>query len=557
MKNEFENSDKRLQEKLEGFRMAAPEGAWAGIEGNIGGKAGGRGKFFYVWIALLFIGVTGAGILTYLYVNSEDKNAAKISSVALNSTSETDSIELTTSAKKASNSNTSTPTDNSQKGLSNSATNTSSNTSSPNARLTTDISASNEQNETNGVTQVQESGIQSGSSSNSSSSASKSAQSNSNSGSQSQNAASNTASNSGVNNSTNSETNQTTNTSSNETASTTTNSGNTEGKTWNASNENNTSKTNTEESNGLDGSNSDTSRNASRNDSLAQSNNNSMNSTETNTAENTSNEQDSLGTLATVPNPTTSDIIEVIGSDPLNPDVKVKPIWSLEGGLDVSAYNFNHSVANNVNLEQSLNASYSQNFAQAAFLRVNYQPFQRFSFHSGMEYAQNKVTQDYSWLTTSTSFQYDTTGWIFDSITQQQVPVIDTIVTTSQVENQTQFKSAVNQINIPLGVMFHIPLGGKSELGINATGVIGIRSGSTGEILVDQNGNSIAVTGAYKSVNFSARTALRYSYFIGGKSTIYVEPYVGFGLNDRSNSSLPFTTRFRNSGIRVGFRYNF
>jgi len=553
MKNEFNNSDKRLQEKLEGFRMAAPEGAWAGIQGNIAGGSG-RGRFFYLWIVLLFIGVTGAGILTFLYTGNDDDNAANSSNVALNTSSENNQNKLTNNSKKeysseltstSNDSNKTTLKESNEASVANTATSSTASQQVQRTSNNSSFSASNGNSTTNNTASSNASAAQN------------------NSGTQLQNGTKTSSSSSSTSSTTdaNASSNRKTDTANNTAdhgAITDTGPTNDKanGNNVAATNGNKNSKTgNNENASVVENSSSNAENNSGGSNSSTTSG--STTESETNTAETSTNPEDTTASLTTVPNATSPDIIENLGPDPNIDDEKVKPSWSIEGGLDLSSVNFNHSAANNNSLQQSLNASYSQNFAQGAFLRMNYQPFQRFSFHSGLEYGQNKVTQDYTWLTTSSTTDYDTTGWYVDSVTQQQVWIVDTVVTISQIENLTQFKSTFSQVNIPLGVMFHVPLGQKSELGINATGLIGIRSGSTGEILIDENGNTITIPEAYRSVNFSARAALRYSYFIGGKTAIYIEPYLGFGLNDRSNTSLPFSTTFRNSGLRVGFRYNF
>ncbi len=538
MNNDFKNSDERLREKLDGFRMAAPEGAWAGIEGNIGGKAGGRGKFFYLWMALLFVGVTGAGVLTFLLMNNnDDKNAAQSSVVAAN----------TTSNEEGANANDLTTQQSNKK------ENAYDQQDSP---LSDAVRSGNTEASTN---------HQNSSASNVNASNSTSSSIGSNASNSSQN--SSTASNSGSNNSNNVASNNTSNTSANTSANNSNlnqSSGNSSGNNeiaTNASNNSNATNANTNSSNS-DG-NSEVKGNDEKED-VAQNNSSENNAEKTVESTTEASENNAEKASEETANEEKADTNEASNNTaPSNENnslidekEKVKPSWSIEGGADLSRFNMSHT-SSDAQLQESLNTAYSQNSGMGAFLRFNYQPFQRFSFHSGLEYSQNNATQDYAWLTVSTIYNYDTTGWYIDSVTQQPVYIVDTIETELYADHQAQFKSTVSQVSIPLGVMFHVPLGAKSELGINLTGLVGIRTGSTGEILIDQNGNTVATMEAYRQVNFSARTALRYSYFIGTKSILYIEPYVGFGLNDRSSTTLPFGSKFRNYGIRVGFRYNF
>lgn len=523
MKNEFENSDKRLQEKLEGFRMAAPEGAWAGIEGNIGGKSDRRGGFFYLWIALLFIGVTGAGVFTFIYMsNDTDAIAAQSSKVAENASSTNQ--DLTASNQ-----------------------NVNSNSANQNR---SDHAASNTNPE----------GLISGNKTDNTGNSNNKVADGSNTSSKKNSSASDATI---LNNTTRKSNSKDASTSGDKSISSKTNSSKSDRKVINADDE--TIAT------------SDKSMSKNNDESLSDNENESGKTTDhvivSTTNQATAHETEGKGDSDEARTVTKSDSAEMdskanptevahtasqpqIPTSMPDPDADAKASWSIETGIDVSSFNMNHT-ANSSSLQQFLNGSYSQNFAQAAFLRLNYQPFQRFSFHTGLEYAQNKATQDYSWLTTISSFQYDTVGYYFDSITQQQLPIIDSVETISQIENQEQYRSVVSQVYIPFGAMFHIPFGRKSELGVNLSGLVGIRTGSTGEILFDENGNTISSMEAYRQINFSARATLRYSYFLGMKSAVYVEPYFGFGLNDRSNTTLPFGSRFRNSGVRVGFRYTF
>jgi hypothetical protein len=526
MKNNFENSDKHLQDKLEGFRMAAPEGAWAGIEGSLAGKSNGRGRFFYLWIALLFIGVTSVGVFSFVYYGNHDRSSvAKTPSIASN---ETDVTQENTTTIQENNSTTNARNvfENNNRTITKSLNSTFTTESAQNSS-----SASSPAGKFHNHSATVKTSNGGNNSSSNATGTSRSKQNKSNNTTTAQNALSNNTHSSNSNASNSKSSSNSSMHRNNSVLST--------AKTNSANNLNLAQSTGEEENHLTEGKNSVPE--SSNSDSTEKSDASVAFQTDTSATVNS-------GKLDAVRN---SEIM-------IQPEEeKAKPGWSLEGGLDLSRVNFNHTVSNNDSLQQALNGSYTQNMAQAAFLRFNYQPFERFSFHSGLEYGQQKTTQDYVWTTTSTSFQYDTTGWYFDSITQQQLPIVDTTETTTTVDNTTQLTSTVNQIYVPIGVMFHIPLGVRSELGINATGLVGIQSGSKGDVLVDANGNSIAVTEAYRSVNFSARTTLRYSYFLGSKSTVYIEPYVGFGLNNRSSTTVPFTTRFRNSGIRVGFRYNF
>lgn len=570
MKNDFKHSDKRLQEKLEGFRMTAPEGAWAGIEQNIGGKSGGRGRFFYLWMALLFVGISGIGIFTFMYTNTDNaENAAQTSVVTSNSSSSntTENTNTTTnnSRKTTNSTNEKENSDDINASPSNSedvhSAGSSLNSNQPLVSYqNSSVSRTNE-----GVpSAVSSSYSNSNSNTASNCTTSNAAQTSSNTSGNNSNSAlgdyanpngattskasnSNTAletsniSNNGTNatsevptiadNSNSSTTNQTE-------ATTNTPASTTQNGSTSSSQNTNTSETNhgvTE------------SKTASKNAQKASS----ENTTEANEEEIAENLVEELDT-SLVENPELNeanlgDLIE---------DEKVKPLWSIEGGVDASTFSINHG-SNNTGLQQFLNDSYSRSISQGAFLRVNYQPWKRVSFHTGMEYAQNDATQDYSFTITNISTEYDTVGFFFDSMTQQQVPIIDTLAVPVDSLVAGQFQHRVSQVYIPFGAMFHIPLNSKSELGINLSGLVGIRTRNTGDVLLDQNGNSIAAADAYRQMNFSARAAFRYSYYFGSRAGLYIEPYVGFGLNDRSNTTLPFSSRFRNSGIRVGFRYNF
>lgn len=522
MKNDFKHSDKRMQEKLGGFQVPAPEGAWAGIEGTMAASGKRKGLFFF-WFALLFIGVIGSGIFAFTYFYGE--NAGN-----------TTNSKNTTSAQ-ASNAHNTTQSDSSgQKNNSDNTHTTANNNTSQNDTQQTEMNASSNEASSN----------------------------NSN----------HSASSTNASNRTSNKTNG--NTDNNQTGSNTNNASNgSTGNSRNAGNTVNTKKVG----------NNVTPNSAAQNSNLGQNTINAL-ATQSSNSSNPATSQktpgDPNGTSAsssTVTPKTRSDNqnslltrnvlaarplfelpISVTGT-PFTDPFEIKPPkspsrWSLEAGLDLSLFKYTASGADSIDYT-FLNNSYTKTRGQGGFIRANYQVSTYISMHSGFELSQNRATQEYSTFTTTSTTQIDTVGFFFDSINQQQVAIVDTNIITTQEEQLNSINSATSQISIPIGVMFHLPLGTRSELGINVSGLVGIRTKSVGSILVDANGNTIDANSAYRTVNFSMRTAIRYSHRLNEHSAIYAEPYFGFGLNNQSNAAIPFVSRFRNSGIRVGFRYNF
>lgn len=239
-----------------------------------------------------------------------------------------------------------------------------------------------------------------------------------------------------------------------------------------------------------------------------------------------------------------------------NTTTRVKPEWSIELGAGISQFNYS---ANGTSADQQtfFRDSYTQNLGTNGFLRANIQPFSRWSFHTGVEFSQENAVQEYTETITNTTFQYDSIGAVFDSLNQVWVTIYDTVEVTSQIKQNYRAENNSSQIRIPFGVMFHIPVGLRSELGVNLSGLVGIRVRNSGSLLINNQGNSVVANDAYSRFNFGLRTALRYTYRLNERYSIYAEPYFGIGLNNQAGSSVPFEMRFNNSGIRVGLRRSF
>ncbi|GAB5416094.1 MAG: hypothetical protein Crog4KO_13210 [Crocinitomicaceae bacterium] len=492
MKNDFKHSDTRMQEKLDGFQMPAPESAWAGIEGAIGGKSSNRKGFLFLWIALLFVSLLGAGFLTFnhftgasvqnsstsaLAKTTQNKNAEKSNNHSNRASFDSSSKVLQT--RNQTNNEFNNIVTNSDKGSVSDANN--SNTSKSNS-----FSSSNSKNPSSSKTAKQQSNA-------------------SNSAGQRNAKRRNAVTNGAL-----------------------------------ALDNNSNIKPNEEDSRLSDHrSNASSSKNIDD--------------------KNEPSKTPSFLTLSALPPKSIQDFLSGTGPtvSSFQKELKMpRGTWSLEAGLDLSA--FNYTATGNGGTDVSfVNNSYSSSNGQAGFLRVNYQPLSYLSINTGVEYGSNSATQDYSTFTPTTTFQYDTVGYYFDSISQQQLPIVDTTSTVSQVEQVNQVNSSFSQVNIPVGVMFHLSVGTRSELGVNLAGLVGIRTKSTGSILLDANGTTADAVSSYRSVNFAMRASIRFSYLLNENMAVYAEPHLGFGLNNQSSASLPFATRFRNSGVRIGFRYHF
>ena len=522
MKNDFKNSDKRMQEKLDSFRMPAPEGAWAGIEGAVGGKASGSASFFYLWIILLSIGVGGAGILTFKYFNSD----ASESNISRQSTSASDVNKDTQSADSK---------------------NVDSSLSNRTAKSTALNSKASQHASNDGSIQVHS--VSSLMVENPTASHATKARTHSASTSHGRNKNQESA----------------TPQHSSRIASTPSKSSNNQQHTPKPSKgrnnlsaaQNNAVHSNTTQKRAQGAKQTETSfRTAKR---PARSGIDIQKTQEINTTDLASGNL-LINPLAgkpigTLPISTTG--VPEKSTFKNGPHLKMpRGAWSLEAGFDISSFNY---TASGTSSSEFLNNSYTQSTGQGAFLRTNYQPIKHLSVHTGIEFVRDQAIQDYTLYNTTEVFEYDTLGFYYDSVTQQTLPILDSAVMHLVVKEQPgqQAISSISQINIPLGVMFHIPLGTRSELGVNLSGILGIRTAGMGTILTDNTGATSDVLTSYRSVNFSARGSIRYSYILNEHISVYAEPYLGFGLNNRSNATLPFVSRFRNSGVRVGLRYRF
>ena len=228
--------------------------------------------------------------------------------------------------------------------------------------------------------------------------------------------------------------------------------------------------------------------------------------------------------------------------------------------LGFGASSFRYSATNTASpgLSQYLKDAQSAQLSLNGFARVNYHLNPWFSVHSGVEIQQQNHTIQYTNTSTSSYWTADTVGYYFDSITQQQLPIIDSNYITETTLNPQQFQNRETFVSIPFGFMVDFPVGIRTEIGVSLSGVLGIRTKASGSTLTDENNNSIPIELAYKSTgNLTMRLSLRYAYALTEKNFIYFEPYFGFGLNNRSTPDLPYDTRYSNSGIRFGFRRNF
>lgn len=218
---------------------------------------------------------------------------------------------------------------------------------------------------------------------------------------------------------------------------------------------------------------------------------------------------------------------------------------SAEFGFGGSSFRYSAKNTASPGLSQYLKDAQSAEFGLNGFVRMNYHLNSWFSVHSGVEVQQQNHTVQFDQTSTSSYWTADTVGYYFDSITQQQVPLIDSNYITETTVNPQQFSNRETFISIPFGVMVDFPVGIRSEIGVNVSGILGIRTKASGSVLTDENNNSIPIETAYKSNgNLSMRLSLRYSYALTEKNSVYFEPYIGFGLNNRSTPSLPYDTRF-------------
>lgn len=230
------------------------------------------------------------------------------------------------------------------------------------------------------------------------------------------------------------------------------------------------------------------------------------------------------------------------------------PRWSVEAGLGISSFNYTPLTGTNTSFQQFSKDAHQSPLGLDGFLRVNYAISSKFSIHTGIEYESRKFNLSYDTIAYTQITTIDTIGWFFDSINQQQVPVLDTSITQSPISNNAQTSNTESVINIPIGAMFEFPIGTRSRLGIKASGVVGVRMRSAGSILTDELGNTSDFSSSYNSLSISMRLGSRYSYYISPKSTLFVEPWIGMRLNKLSTPALPFETRFTNYGLQVGIR---
>lgn len=505
MKNDFKHSDKHLQEKVEDFRMAAPEGSWAGIESQIGNNSKVRRRFF--WLILLFVGLTGGVLSAYFYFNTQENNSVAATKTSLS--------QNTVSSKNTPSSSSEQPhapslgnsqtydlnsTEDGIHGSQNEPQVSNSDSGKLGQEVTNKKSQSGKGSDSYKTVQNNDTGINSGAPGVS-------------------NFDKNTALHASQKENNNDSNNHVDGSSDKSTFSDTPKDSDTEEKD-SGSKDSNTS----ENKNGVKSKNALNDLKLRRYSPIASYNTN----------------------LLETPKD-------------FDRSFKRKGVWSIEAGIDGSGYYY--SIQNTVDTALTptpfLNSSFRQIRGYGAYANINYRPFNRISFQSGLAFSQESATQEYVGVTQTTSVQYDTVGFFIDTTTQQQIPIIDSSMVNTNSYETFVFNSSISQLNIPIGVMFHFPIGRRSEFGVNLSGLVGIRTGASGQIVVDQNGNSIPTSEMYRTINFSSRLALRYSYLLNERTAVYLEPHAGIGLNNRAKVETTYKARFQKAGIRVGFHYTF
>lgn len=232
--------------------------------------------------------------------------------------------------------------------------------------------------------------------------------------------------------------------------------------------------------------------------------------------------------------------------------------WSGEIGVGISTFRYSPKVSAGNNLQTYIKDAQTNKLGRDFYAHLNYHISPLISVHSGAEFQQNSYNVNYQTSSTSTSIVYDTIGWYVDTTTQQQYPILDSSTVTETTTQDYIINNSESIVNIPFGVRLHLPLGVRSQLGISATGLIGIRTAASGSILKNENNELVDLNNGYrKSGNLSMRLSVRYLYMLNENFAVYVEPWYGFGLNNRSTNELPYQTNFSNTGFNIGIRRNF
>ena len=491
---DYKHSDDKLKQKLEGFEMTPPENAWSGIQNGLPGNKRRRG--FFLWSVLLLLLIGGAAT-TYV-MTMEPNGIAK----------------PTTSANKNFKNNN---TDNTHK-----------NSGNPISTDTEKQLIAENSNTTESSVDVNPS------------------------------SGKNTSPNTLVSNSTT----KTDEKSVNDQNSAAISSGKRE-------------KNNSTSSNTSDGKDNSTANSDKKNPSESASNNskgdNAQNtplnnsSVNTNTTSAEEEEQNASISVAAMESLKALEIENLPYSPQGQGDFSSKPMktprranWSAELGIGLSSFSYSPKASAGNNLQTYIKDAQTKEIGRDFYARINYHLNPLISLHTGAEFQQNSYNVNYQTSSTTTFTVYDTTGWYFDTLTQQQIPIVDSSTATNTTFQDQMIQNSESLINIPIGIRFHVPLGVRSQLGIAATGLVGIRTKATGSILVDENGQLVDMNTAYrKSGNLSMRLSVRYSYMLNENFAVYAEPWYGFGLNNRSTNGLPYETKFSNTGIYVGIRKNF
>lgn len=230
---------------------------------------------------------------------------------------------------------------------------------------------------------------------------------------------------------------------------------------------------------------------------------------------------------------------------------------SIDLGAGVSTYRLKYN-GNGASNASGINGSSHTDYLGYNFnATFNYDISKSFAAYAGVNYSYLKNRSEYQTNYTCDCFVFDSSYAFFDTVTQDSV--YDYFLTPEYIDVTTNH-SSVNRVRlftIPFGFSYKMDIGVLSDLELRLGGSIGIYQRSTG-VLGQEDGKEILANQAFRlQGSFSGTAAVRYLYNFGHHSSIYAEPWVRVGINNFSRTDFNYRTRLINGGFNVGYRFRF
>ncbi len=237
------------------------------------------------------------------------------------------------------------------------------------------------------------------------------------------------------------------------------------------------------------------------------------------------------------------------------------PFWkafSLEASIGMSIFRNVPKSTTPTNLLNALNAAASGERSLDVRLGVNYHFSNRFSLQSGIHYNASKENYSYGNEQIQTFTTFDTLSFSVDSITLDTTFMIDSNIFDSTIMTANSVLNSYRILTLPFQFAWSKPVSKRGTLEFAVGGALSIFGRNSGSLL---NGDTIPVIDAavgYQTTGLlSLGGSLKYIHSFGNHHSVYVEPWAQFGISNQSAPALNYESLRRRYGIRVGYRFYF